>query len=122
MDCATYFSEKVSFAVNKLSNGELQVDVKSGHFAGRYDFCIEDENLITYAKRLQKINDNLEGEFNFADMDSDSFILFKMKHYGKMEVSGQLGSFVNGNYLNFLFEADQTLLTSLIGLLQSFEC
>ena len=121
MTNAIYSSKKVSFAVNKLNNGELQVDIKLECFAGRYDFCIEDDNLKTYVKMLQQLNNDLEGEFNFVDMDSDSFILFKMKNYGKMDVSGQLGSFVNGNYLNFSFEADQTLLTSLIGLLESLD-
>ena len=121
MNSATYSSEDVSFAVNKLNTGELQVDIKLKCFSGRFNFCIEDENLKKYAKELQKLSDDLEGEFNFADMDSNSFILFKMKKHGKMEVNGQIGSCVKKTQLNFSFEADQTLLTSLISLLKNVE-
>ena len=121
MDNVTYYTDKVLFVIDKINTGELHVDIKLGYFAGSYDFCIEDYNLNIYVKNLQQLSNNLYGEFNFRDMDSDSFILFRMKNFGKMEVSGQLGSFINGNYLNFRFEADQTLLTLLIDLLKNIE-
>jgi len=60
------------------------------------------------------LDESEQGEFKFADMDSDSFIHFEKIKFGHVKISGQLGMKFRNNYLVFEMDADQTVITNLI--------
>ena len=113
-----YQNGENAFDVYKLDNGELLVRVKVKDFSGQFAYCIEDNNLKDYISSLEELDKLEKGEFKFQDMDSDSFIYFEKTEYGHMKISWQLGMTFQNNYLIFEMDADQTVITNLIGRLK----
>ena len=109
-----YQNEENIFDISKLENGELMVQVKVKDFSGQFCYCIENENLVDYVQSLKQLDESEQGEFKFADMDSDSFIHFEKTKFGHAKISGQLGMTFRNNYLVFEMDADQTVITNLI--------
>ena len=109
-----YENNDEKFDISKLNDGTLLVQVKVKDFSGQFCYCIEDENLADYVQYLKQLDESEQGEFKFADMDSDSFIHFEKTKVGYIKISGQLGMTFRNNYLIFEMDADQTVITNLI--------
>ena len=109
-----YENNDEKFDISKLNDGTLLVQVKVKDFSGQFCYCIEDENLADYVQYLKQLDELEQGEFKFADMDSDSFIHFEKTKVGHIKISGQLGMTFRNNYLIFEMNADQTVITNLI--------
>ena len=109
-----YENNDEKFDISKLNDGTLLVQVKVKDFSGQFCYCIEDENLADYVQYLKQLDESEQGEFKFADMDSDSFIHFEKTKVGHIKISGQLGMTFRKNYLIFEMDVDQTVITNLI--------
>ena len=109
-----YENNDEKFDISKLNDGTLLVQVKVKDFSGQFCYCIEDENLADYVQYLKQLDESEQGEFKFAELDSDSFIHFEKTKVGHIKISGQLGMTFRNNYLIFEMDADQTVITNLI--------
>jgi len=98
----------------------FNMKVKSGEYAGASNFCIQRETMISVLSELIKIHDILQGTCDLRDNDSDAYVKIEMEQYGHIRLSGQIGGSHEDNFLKFQFKADQTLITKLIHILQSF--
>ncbi len=85
-------------------------------FKGQDIITIFDHHLTNTVNKIENVYESLDGEFRLYDVggDSDCYIDFKMLSLGKLSVSGRLGATLSSNSLIFEFEADQTILKSLI--------
>ena len=99
----------------------FSVHVKTKKFSGKHNFCIEWNFLSQKIKDLENLIEQLCGECVIEDMDSDSYLNFSMKKYGKMTFSGRLGGTHTNNYMVFEFMADQTIVQNLIVFLKTLD-
>lgn len=94
----------------------LGIAYENMFFKGQDIITIFDHFLTETVNLIEGVYDSLAGEFRLYDLggDTDCYIDFKMQSFGKLSISGRLGSTFSSNSLTFEFEADQTLLKPLI--------
>ena len=91
------------------------------HFRGYDYFTFFDQGYIDLIKTIQETYRTMNGLFRLYDMgaDTDGFIEFNCKN-GILKIKGQLGASFSEKFLNFRFEADQTILSALLNCLEIF--
>ena len=110
-----YEMGKDYFDLKILPDGKIAIEILLGDFRGKYKYTYDQTNLYRLMKDLEHFyTDDTELFYEFYDTDSDSYIVFNKKTLGHLTVSGQLGSKFSGNYLCFVFESDQTLISLFI--------
>ena len=88
---------------------------ESEKYKGCDAFTLFDQFYYDTLNAMKNTYRELNGSFRLDDYgaDSDGFVDFEMKN-GKLHVAGRLGATFSTHSLSFEFEADQTLLGSLI--------
>ncbi|MCF7799944.1 hypothetical protein K9L05_01175 [Candidatus Babeliales bacterium] len=108
------------FSIELLYNVEnyltFNVKIKSGKFSGESNFCISEENISLFIKKLSEMHNRLIGNCELRDYDSDSYINFEMIKLGHMLVYGQIGGSHEEQFMRFKFETDQSILLNLINI------
>lgn len=56
----------------------------------------------------------MDGIIELKHYDSDAFLKFRFESLGKLNVSGQIGASFNDHYIKFKFQADQTIVKSIV--------
>ena len=84
-------------------------------FKGYETFTLFDKFYTDTIEKMGTVHHSLNGAFRICDVgaDTDGYIDFEMNN-GKLLVKGQLGATFSSHSLQFEFEADQTLLTTLL--------
>lgn len=115
-------SEKNLLKINFLYSVEkyftFSVEVKSGYFSGKSNFCFSDLKIKEMLNVLKEMNVRLCGECEIKDNDTDSFFKIEMGKRGHAFASGQIGGSHEDNYMKFMYDIDQTVLMRLIKLFQ----
>ena len=88
---------------------------ENSRFKGYEVFTLFDRFYIDVIDKIEMVYHSLTGTFRICDVgaDTDGYIDFEMKN-GRLLVKGQLGATFSSHSLQFEFEADQTLLTTLL--------
>ena len=78
-------------------------------------FTFFDHYYVELLDTIKAVSCSLNGTFRLYDMgaDTDGYVDFEMNK-GQLHIKGQLGASFSSHYLMFGFDADQTLLGSLI--------
>ena len=78
-------------------------------------FTLFDKFYTDTIEKMETVRHSLNGAFRICDVgaDTDGYIDFEMNN-GKLLIKGQLGATFSSHSLQFEFEADQTLLTTLL--------
>jgi len=112
---------KASLNVEKLYDIDgyitFKIKVASSGFNGISNFCISKLDINDIQRKLQYMDEKLEGSVIINDMDSDSFLKFELKEHGQLVCSGELGGSHRDHSMKFSFQADQTILAILRGYL-----
>ena len=84
-------------------------------FKGYETFTLFDKFYTDTIEKIETVRHSLNGAFRICDVgaDTDGYIDFEMNN-GKLLIKGQLGATFSSHSLQFEFEADQTLLTTLL--------
>lgn len=84
-------------------------------YKGRDVFTFFDESYIELCADIEAAHRRLTGSFRLYDMgaDTDGYIDVAVDR-GRVTVKGQLGASFTSHSLRFEFDADQTLLSSLL--------
>ena len=91
------------------------ISYENFRFKGYETFTLFDKFYTDTIEKMGTIHHSLNGAFRICDVgaDTDGYIDFEMKN-GRLLVKGQLGATFSSHSLQFEFEADQTLLTTLL--------
>ena len=91
------------------------ISYENFRFKGYETFTLFDKFYTDTIEKMGTIHHSLNGAFRICDVgaDTDGYIDFEMNN-GKLLVKGQLGATFSSHSLQFEFEADQTLLTTLL--------
>ena len=91
------------------------ISYENFRFKGYETFTLFDKFYTDSIDKMGTIHHSLNGAFRICDFgaDTDGYIDFEMNN-GRLLVKGQLGATFSSHSLQFEFEADQTLLTTLI--------
>ena len=91
------------------------ISYENFRFKGYETFTLLDKFYMDTIEKMGTIHHSLNGAFRICDVgaDTDGYIDFEMNN-GKLLVKGQLGATFSSHSLQFEFEADQTLLTTLL--------
>ena len=91
------------------------ISYENFRFKGYEAFTLFDKFYTDTIEKMGTIHHSLNGAFRICDVgaDTDGYIDFEMNN-GKLLVKGQLGATFSSHSLQFEFEADQTLLTTLL--------
>ena len=91
------------------------ISYENFYFKGYETFTLFDKFYMDIIKKMKTVHYSLNGTFRIYDVgaDTDGYIDFEMKN-GRLLVKGQLGATFSSHSLQFEFEADQTLLTTLL--------
>lgn len=93
----------------------FKMTVSSGdYFSGTSNFCLSKEQLSMIINEVSNMYKTLKGRCEFADYDSDSYILLEMESLGHMSISGRIGGSHGDHSLKFKFITDQTALGRII--------
>lgn len=92
----------------------FHIKVKSGDFSGGYNFCISRDEIVGLITILKEIENNLSIAFSINDSDSDSFISFKLKNLGHVDVFGRIGATFDDHSMTFKYTIDQTIFNKLL--------
>ena len=78
-------------------------------------FTFFDRNCVELLDTIKDVFYSLNGSFRLYDMgaDTDGYVDFEMSR-GQLHIKGQLGASFSSHFLMFGFDADQTLLETLI--------
>lgn len=90
-----------------------EVLVSTYDFSGKCNFCIQENKLNEYIKKLDYISENLSGKLEIQDCESDSFLTIYFENSLNLYVIGQIGGSWESNILKFKMKADQTILYGL---------
>ncbi len=99
------------YKVEKYFTYEIYI-LTSG-YSGKCNFCIPEDKLKAYVKRISKIMNDLSGEFTIEDCESDAYIKIYFENIRELYLSGQIGGSYEDNNLKFKLRADQTILLRL---------
>ncbi len=83
-------------------------------FSGESTLCMSRCYIEGKIQELKNLYNKLNGKCCFEDFDSDDFVLFEMKKWGHMLITGQLGGSQNTPFLRYEYYADQTFLNQII--------
>ena len=91
------------------------ISYENFRFKGYETFTLFDKFYTDTIEKMGTVHHSLNGAFRICDVgaDTDGYIDFEMNN-GKLLVKGQLGATFSSHSLQFEFEADQTLLTTLL--------
>ena len=91
------------------------ISYENFRFKGYEAFTLFDKFYTDTIEKMGTIHHSLNGAFRICDVgaDTDGYIDFEMNN-GKLLIKGQLGATFSSHSLQFEFEADQTLLTTLL--------
>ena len=97
----------------------FKIIVRSGEYSGTSNFCISKDQRISAIRSFSDMHDKLVGSCTLKDYDSDAYITFEMSKLGHMNVFGQIGGSHADHFMKFKYVIDQTILQSLIQMLQN---
>ena len=91
------------------------ISYENFRFKGYETFTLFDKFYTDTIEKMGTVHHSLNGAFRICDVgaDTDGYIDFEMNN-SKLLVKGQLGATFSSHSLQFEFEADQTLLTTLL--------
>ena len=91
------------------------ISYENMNFKGCDTFTLFDHFYSNIVNEIESTYTSLNGSFRIYDVgaDTDGYIEFVMKN-GKLSAKGQLGSSFSSHSLMFEFEADQTLIGTLL--------
>lgn len=92
----------------------FNISVKAGVFQGASPFCIPKTQIMHIIREMKDMKEELKGEIEVNDADSDSFIAIQMKPFGHACIWGQIGGSHERNCMKFSYDTDQTVLTEII--------
>ncbi|MFD2172163.1 hypothetical protein [Tumebacillus lipolyticus] len=98
----------------------LNIQVRSGDFAGSSNFCISKENAILISRSLSDMHKKLMGSCAIEDYDSDAHLQIEVNSFGRVLVYGQIGGSHEDHYMKFKFISDQAALELLRRLFLSY--
>lgn len=87
-----------------------EIFISTSGYSGKCNFCISDDKLNKYIKGINELMEDLSGEFEIEDCESDAYIKIYFESMRELYVCGQIGGSYQDNYLNFKLKADQTIL------------
>ena len=82
-------------------------------FSGECNFCIAENALAKYIKKINYMLDALKGEVEISDSESDAYLKAYFEDSMNFYMKGQIGGSYEDNTLKFNMKADQTLLQGL---------
>lgn len=96
----------------------FSISYENARFKGCDTFTLFDSFYSDIINEIENTYTSLNGNFRIYDVgsDTDGYIEFIMKN-GRLSVKGSLGASFDSNSLTFEFEADQTLVRTLLNAL-----
>lgn len=96
----------------------FEVSYENRNYKGRDTFTLFDNFYVSKIREMEKAYFAANGSFRIDDIgaDTDGYIDFTMKN-GLVSIKGQLGASFASHSLKFEFEADQTLVGTLLQML-----
>lgn len=92
----------------------FRIYVKSNGFMGASNFCMPHEAVVVLMETCSNMVENLEGQCEIRDYDSDAYIILEINHLGQVHVSGQIGGTHEEHTLTFRNIMDQTAVLHLV--------
>ena len=126
MDKAIIFqrqNDKISIEALYCIGGYItyEVVIFCNGFSGKCNFCIAEHNLNELIKKIKYMYENLSGEVEIQDCESDAYLKIFFMDSMNMFVQGQIGGSYEDNTLKFKLKADQTILYGLKDKLLGYE-
>ena len=88
-----------------------EIYISTSEYSGKCNFCIPEDMLKNYVKRISKIMINLSGEITIEDCESDAYLKVYFENKRELYLRGQIGGSYEDN--NLKFRVDQTILLRL---------
>ena len=96
----------------------FEVSYENKNYKGCDTFTLFDHFYISQISEIEKVYRSVNGSFRIYDIgaDTDGYIDFTLRN-GLVSLKGQLGASFSSHSLRFEFEADQTLVGTLLQML-----
>lgn len=90
-----------------------EIEISCCGFSGKCNFCIAENALTKYIKKINYMLEALKGEVEIRDSESDAYLTAYFEDSMNFYMKGQIGGSYENNTLKFKMKTDQTLLQGL---------
>lgn len=92
----------------------FRIHVKSNGFIGSSNFCMPHGAIVALIEACSNMIEDLKGQCELRDYDSDAHIILEINRLGQVHVSGQIGGTHEEHTLTFRNIMDQTAVLHLV--------